>query len=377
MRKIIIIGAGASGMTCAIRLKQLHKCEVILLEAKNRIGKKILQTGNGKCNISNINTNGKHYNNPEFINRCLENVSIDNVINFFNKLGLIVKVDEEGRVYPYSESATTVIEVFRRELDRLNIVIKTDFEVIDIVKKDKFIVKSKEEEVSGDVIVFATGSLAQSNNNGYDLLKNFNHTITQLYPGLVSLKTKRNLSHLQGIRVKCNAEMINGSGEYNGNGEILFKKDGLSGILALDLSRFYQRKCIVELDLMPQYTKDQINNFINERINKNSLDNILLGIFPKMIVHELLSRDDKDIVNTIKHLDFEIVGLNGYEQAQITVGGVSINELNDNFSSKLIQDLYIIGEVLDIDGACGGFNLSFAWISGLICANSIAIFEKN
>jgi predicted Rossmann fold flavoprotein len=375
----MIIGGGASGLACAVQLKMLSpKSEVTILEQNDRIGKKILKTGNGRCNISNLNISEEYYNNQDFMKQCLKQFSVADLNSFFLKLGLVLKSDDYSRRYPYSEKASTVLDVFLSSLQRYGIEVICNQKVLKVKKNNVFRVITEDSEYQADTLVFATGSIAQERSNGYDLIKNLGHKITKLRPGLVPIKVQENLKSLQGLRIKCYAKIANKEIEYGNYGEILFKDQGLSGILSLDLSRYSREGSIIKLDLLP--SKEQEEELL--LLFKNfDIKQALMGTFPKMLVYEILKRSPEgnveEILQTIHNFKFHVTGDYGFNIAQITLGGVEIAEVNTNFSSKKDDKLYIIGEVLDIDGASGGYNLHFAWMSGILAAKAIAVdFEK-
>lgn len=377
-KKVIIIGGGASGIASAIQIKKLNPdFQVTILEQNDRIGKKILKTGNGRCNISNSDLCPSFYNNPNFVEQCFKKTTLEEIILFFKRIGLLVKNDSTTRLYPYSESAKTVLEVFLYELNHLGIQVLCNQEVTKIKKEDKFIITSNSSVFVSDYVIVATGSMAQEKTKGYQLLKHLGHDITLLRPGLVALRTVENLKPLQGIRIKCKASIYNNNQlAHQEEGEILFKDQGLSGILALNLSRYVGENCKVFLDLFPN--TENIEEELREILKYKNINDTLLGILPKMIVYEVLKRSDnsfENIYNNLRSLSFAINGDYGFEQAQIVLGGVDAAEVNADFSSKVIEELYVVGELLDIDGASGGYNLHFAWVSGIIAAKSI--FEKN
>lgn len=378
--KIIIIGGGASGIICALRLKIKNpEFEVLILEQNPRVGKKILKTGNGRCNISNLNLSGKNYNHPEFINHCLEKFSVEDLIAFFRELGLIIRPDASNRLYPYSDYANTVLDVLLYALKKYNVKVMCDEEVRKIKSGDGFEIITANNRYNADMVVVATGSIAQEKTNGYDLLKSLGHSVTALEPGLVALKTKEYVNSLRGIRIKCKAMVIDrGQLLHEEEGEILFKEQGLSGILSMNLSRYVKTGSIVSLDLFPEI--DPLP-FMTEALNSKNMEDVLMGMLPKMLVQEILKRSKNynlnEVYANLRSLSFEITGRYGFDMAQITIGGVPIQEINSDFSSKKTKGLYIIGEVLDVDGECGGYNLHFAWMSGILAADAIAShFEK-
>lgn len=358
---VVIIGGGASGVIAALKIKKLSKKSVCILEQNDKVLKKILKTGNGKCNIFNNNIESSYYNDFSLIEKHLD---ID-LEKEFLELGILVKEESMGRMYPHSESANNVVNILVEKLKKEKVEVKTNYKVEKIVKKDHFVINN---EIEATNVIVATGSLAQEKTNGYNLLEKLGHNITKLKPGLVSLVTKEKTSHMKGLRVKCVET------NYNIEGELLFKENGLSGILAFDLSRLIDKKETLSFDLAPTLSKKALTKYFE---NSNNLEISLLALAPKMVCYDILSRTkdsniDK-IVDVIKNYDFTVIDRNGYDTAQITLGGVKVNEINEDFSSKKVEGLYITGEVINVDGACGGYNLYFAWISGIIAADSIIL----
>lgn len=369
-KDVVIIGGGASGVACAINLKKKNKdLQITILEQNDKILKKVLKTGNGKCNIGNRNINSEHYNNFLFFNKWVESFNID---NYFKEIGLIIKEDDLGRLYPYSESASSVVDALRKEIERLNIEVLTNFLVKKIEKKDNEYIIYGKEKVASSVVVASCGSCAQSEANGYSLLKGLNHTITPLKSALVPIKVKENVKSLQGIKIKCLAKVEDS--DFSRCGELLFKEDGISGILSLEMSRFIEENKKIILDLAPTLTAKEIEEFLSNMLEKKeSLFEALSGILPKMLAL-LISKNCKNIseaVSLIKNFVLTVDGLYGFNNAQIVKGGVSLSEVKDTFESKLNKNLYIIGEILDIDGDCGGFNLYFAWLSAYVSCEMI------
>lgn len=376
--KVIIIGGGASGVMHALYLRKLNKeIDILILEKNDRILKKLMKTGNGRCNISNSDMDAKYYNNRMFVEEIYSKYLPEKVLGYFKEIGLLLKNDSSTRLYPYSESAKTVIDTLRYELDKGNIEIKCDQEVIDIVKNDKFKIKTKTDSFISDSLIIASGSIAQESTDVYSILKKLGHKITKLEPGLVALKVEEDLRSLQGIRVKCKARVIDNKKEiYSEEGELLFKDKGISGVLVLNLSRYAKSKSKISLDLFSDYPN--IDNYILSFINEKSILDILSSLLPKMLAMYIVKVSDNDIYKvlyTIHNLEFTVSGDYGFTQGQIVLGGVNVNEINPDFSSKIIDGLYIIGEMLNIDGASGGYNLHFAWTSGIISA--LSVFEKN
>ncbi|MGD9605566.1 MAG: aminoacetone oxidase family FAD-binding enzyme [Bacilli bacterium] len=376
--KLIIVGGGASGIVCAITAKRHNpQLQITILEKNDRIGKKILKTGNGKCNISNLNITETFFNHKSKLKPWLEQIPVNEVLTFFQNLGLFLKTDGSTRLYPYSESATTVLEVLRYELEYLQIEVVCNVTVTGLQHDKQWIIHTNQRDFVADYVVMATGSLAQEKTMGYQILEKMGHDIIPVRPALVALKTKEHLRGLQGLRVKCQASIFhNQQLLYQDTGEILFKEDGLSGILALDLSRYFTNSNVVSLDLL--FDHPDLESELKELLTWKKMENALMGILPKMLVWEVLRRNPdrnlKAIVQQIHHLNFEVVDTYGFDFAQIACGGVDLNNINADFCSKKHPNLYIVGEVLDVDGASGGYNLHFAWISGMIAGKAIADF---
>lgn len=375
MKKVGIIGGGAAGIFCAITVKQQlkDKVKVTILERQARIGKKILQTGSGKCNLTNINIDETNYNTAS-LQEALKSFTPEKCISLFHDLGILTRVDDYGRVYPYSERATTVLEGLMHHLNKFGVEIICDYDVTGIKKDDKFICFSKDGFHEFDYLVLATGGQSSVNfeNHGYDLAKRLGHSINAIRPGLVAMKTKEDTKPLRGIRVKADCSLTNNDKKIaSTSGEVQFRNDGLSGIAILDLSRFYKPNVKISLDLVPEMDKEKLKEFIDF----NDLETSLLGMFPKMIAIDILkrSKNKPDLaIDIIKDYKFEIVGLHDFKNAQVTIGGIDFKEVSlSSYESLKVKDLYIIGEVLNIDGACGGYNLHFAWMSGYLSAHRI------
>lgn len=356
---VVVIGGGASGISCALAYKKQNpQGKIVILEQNERIGKKILKTGNGKCNLGNIHIGEKSYYNWDYIKQNMDSF-VGN--DYFKDLGIITRQDDQGRMYPYSETAASVVDILRSELARLKVELRCSFKVIDILKKDNFIIKGIQDSIEAVKVVMATGSLSQEKTNGYQLLEKLGHRILPLTPILVPIKVQGNIKSLQGLRVKCIAQ-ANGWQEY---GEILFKEVGLSGILALNLSRHVSKRDIITLDLVPDLSCLELEKLI-ESISDRDVTMILRGLLPKMLILDILkiAKTPQEIAQKIKKYCLKVEDLYGFEASQVTRGGVAMGEVTNNYASKIVPNLYVIGEVLDVDGECGGYNLMFAWMSG-------------
>ena len=358
----IIIGAGASGLAAAITLKQkLPNEQVILLERLSAPGKKILATGNGRCNLTNKYAEG--YND---------------VRTFFNGIGLMLCEEEQGRIYPYSLKAETVLDILLVACCKLNIEIITDCEVTEI--KKNLTIHSSKGIFEADDIIIAAGGKAQkslgSDGSGYTLLKKLGHTTTALSPALVQLTSSSKYPRaIKGIRTRCNLKIeVNGNGIGEEHGEILFTDYGISGIAAMNLSYIVSEnfskespeKCVAVLDLVPEMSEEDILNYIKEF---GSLCGIIGRKLSDILTKQANGEAEK-MASFVKNWRLILTGTKGFDFAQITNGGIPLNEIQD-FQSKYIKHLYICGEILDKQFPCGGYNLDFAWQSGIKTANRI------
>ena len=370
---VVIIGGGMSGIVLAISLKEagINCC---ILEAKDRIGKKILASGNGKCNILNLDLSISNYNN-EFPKYALEKYNLIALTILYKKLGLYLKEDKEGRVYPYSESANTVLNVFLDKISKLGIPVYLNEKVESISKNNGvYNVSSSNDTYTSKVVVLATGSNASFGINSHALFSPFSHKITKTSQSLVPIKADA-LKGVNGVKSKASASLyINNKKVFEEKGELLFKDNAISGILAFKMSAYIAREIVkngrvdsyIEIDFAPNFSEDELNSMIKS----SSLDYPLFGILHKAIAMNF--KDSKNIAFDIKHFKCKVKGLMGLDNAQVLSGGLDISQFDPtSMQSKLEDNLYAIGEVLDVDGQCGGYNLAFAAASALVCRDSI------
>lgn len=392
---IIIIGAGASGLAAAISAKRANrKLNIAALDAMPKVGKKILATGNGRCNLSNINAYAESYTNPDFVSAALSEFTPEKVIEFFRSIGLMCVADGEGRVYPMSNTATSVLDALRSEAERLGVELICGSHVEKIEKKNGIFTVGK---LVAKKVIVCTGGCASpsqgSDGSGFALLKSLGHHITEVYPGLVQIITKENTKSLKGVRVKANVGLRQGSKSIDSaKGEVLFTDYGLSGISIMDISRSVkdgQYTCVI--DTLPRCKADEAEEFLLSLDKEMPIENALSGMMPKALGRYILKRCGENslsslgkigkekidkIIYTAKNLDFTITGTMGFKNAQISVGGADVKEFDSKtMESKQVKGLFCAGEVLDTDGICGGFNLQWAWASGLT-AGRYAATEK-
>ncbi len=384
---IIIIGAGASGIVTAINAKNENN-RVILLEKNDRIGKKLLATGNGRCNYTNMNLSEKNYSSPDFVKRTLEDFTNEDFINYFRILGLESTLDG-NRVYPISLKANSVLNILIYWLEKKGIAVKTKSQVKEIKKTKKgYEVITNEETLRADVVVAAFGGKAMpasgSDGVSFEILKKMGIRVTDLKPALTQLKLEsKYLKHLSGTKVIGRARLLRGEKVIDEReGEILFTNYGISGPPILDMSVNTEEGDVIEVPLINNLKKDSIDMVYNRyyMFPDFSLEEFLMGLVDKKFIHYIVDSLDMDkntAMNMISMGDFEkIIGLllksrfkvtgnTGFKNAQVTRGGVSLDEVSpENYEAKKYKDLYIIGEALDIDGDCGGYNLHFAFGCG-------------
>lgn len=398
MKKVVIIGGGIAGMMAAINITD---SEVIIIEHTDKCGKKILLTGNGKCNYWNKCINTSFYNTDNY-EKLEEIISIDNqnkVLDKLYKLGIYPRI-KNNYYYPYSNQATSIRNILLSELKRKNINIIYNANVTDISKeKDKFIIKINNEEILADKLVLATGSntlpKTGSDGSGYVLASNLGHKINLIYPSLVPLKVKYPLKECSGVRIDSKVSLyINNNKIKEELGELQLTDYGLSGICIFNLSGIASKninnhKVDIEIDFMPNLDTD-FYTWMNNRNNivlNNTIEELLESIFPYKLLLVLLKEagidrydywdkidDNKKnkLSNLVSHFRFNIIDTESFDRCQVTTGGVSLNQINpNNMESLICKDLYIVGELLDVDGMCGGYNIAFSLISGYLAGRGV------
>lgn len=397
--KVAIIGGGAAGIFSALVASEKH--EVTIFERNNRIGKKLLATGNGRCNLTNVSVERKNFHGDgDFAYKIYKKFDNETAVKYFEDLGILTTTKESGKIYPRSLTAASVLNVFLEELENRNIEVKTDKYINKIEKiKNRFKIHTKEESYTFDRVIMATGGMSMassgSDGNGYKLLKDLGHTVLETHPALVQLKLKSNfLKHLSGTKVEGVCYLLkDGKVIKERSGDILFTDYGISGPPILDLSRYvldgnYRLRFSIVNDLMTEEDKNDFLGYFYRTISSKdmTLERFLIGILNKKFIHYVLKTLDLDrnmkimdfdpnksyeLLKLLTESEFEIIGNNGYKNSQVTVGGISTKEINENMESKIVNGLYIVGEILNIDGDCGGYNLQWAWSSAYVAASSI------
>jgi predicted Rossmann fold flavoprotein len=383
MPSVAIIGGGAAGLTAAISAARLG-ADVTLLEVAPRVGKKILVTGNGRCNLTNTAIAPGAYNHPDFVEPTLG--SCDDVRDFFGGLGLLTYADDEGRVYPVTNAANSVLDVLRLECARLGVVERCDFEVMGISAADGgFQVASRYgEAVMAGAVVVTTGG-------GDSLLPALGHGRVAQVPVLAPLKTDlAPIRGLSGVRVRCAASLLDDAGNpvATERGELLFRDYGVSGIMIFDLSRALERGRTLSIDFFPDIAPDAFATFMAERcsaLSSRTAETFFDGMLQSRVAVAVLRAagiDSKtpaaelpaeELASLLKGFRLAVTGRGDAAQAQVTRGGTSVAEFDPRtLESRLAPGVFAAGEVLDIDGRCGGFNLHWAWASGIVAGEGAA-----
>jgi len=388
-----IIGAGASGMAAALAAAENENIQVVLLERQARVGRKLLATGNGRCNLTNLHAGhrGYHGDDPAFSGTAIRAFDPEQTLAWFRSLGLCTVAEESGRVYPYSDQANSVVDVLRLALQKDNITLKTGFEVQKIRKEpDGFRLESSEESVFCHKLIVACGGLAGSKLGGsmagYKLLAKLGHKSTRLRPALVQLKCAwGGIVSLKGVRANCHARILLDDKLFaESKGELQFTEYGISGPVVFEISRDVcqgKGRWTALLDFLPQWTDKMLITELEHRRNTalpmeelltgilhNRLGRVLTrcaGVKGKNWAKELTMEELENVCACVKAFELELTEPLGMDSAQVTAGGVITDQFDrQTMESKLVPGLYACGEVLDVDGDCGGYNLQWAWSSG-------------
>lgn len=403
----IIIGGGASGVLASLVASDLG-ANVSIVEGQNRILRKVLITGNGRCNISNKNIvypyRNFHSNNKEFYQKILDKFTVNDTVELFYIYGLPIIQTREGKMYPQSLQASSVIDLLLLNLEERNIPVYLNNKVNSIIKKDnKFIIRTDNNLFEAKKILIACGGKANPNTGSdgsiFTILKKLGHNIIKPLPSIVQLKLDyEHLKAISGVRFDALASVIvDGEVKRKEFDEVLFTDYGISGPAILQLSReasigLDKNKDVkIVLDLFPHHSEDELKEILDIRFSlfsHRSIFQFLIGFIHKKLITALLkdlgldsihktcfSLTHKEKVNLIKLLknwEFKCIDTNGFINAQTTIGGVDTNEVSsETLESKLIKGLYFSGEVLDVDGDCGGYNLQWAWSSGYVAGSNL------
>lgn len=396
MKKIAIIGGGAAGMAASIEAAKNSENYIVLFERQPRVGKKLLATGNGRCNLTNTGAAVENYHgaSPGFVLPALKSVPPAAVLAFFRELGLVTNEEYGGRVYPLSNSANSVVDVLRFGLNRENIQLRPGEPVTDICQNSGgFLITAAEKAEKFDAVIVACGGCAGERlggvKDGYELLKALGHSRTGLHPSLVQLTTEQTYPRaLKGVR--CDAALrLSGAAQGESRGEIQFTEKGVSGPAAFDISRAVSLsgdgKKTLHIDLLPRLSEGELSALLLARqknfptlpaeelltgILHNRLGKMVIkyaGLSPLTPLFSLTDRDFGAVAAACRDFALPVKGTEGFSSAQVTAGGIRTEEFEPRtMESRLVKNLYACGEVLDIDGDCGGYNLQWAFSSGII-----------
>ncbi len=393
MSRVVIIGGGASGMTAAITAAESH--DVMLLERQSRVGRKLLSTGNGRCNLTHLGAGESSYHGApaEFIRPALAAFGPEAARDWFRSLGLLTVAEPDGRVYPYSDQAGSVLDVLRYALRRENIEIRTACPATGLIRReDGFQVETESGAIDAEGVIVACGGAAGGKlggvTDGYRLLESLGHRTTKLYPALVQLKTGTGYPKaLKGVKAQAALTLLRGGEALaRTRGEVLFTEYGVSGPAVFDLSRWAVTAgegTVLALDLLPDLTEEALWDLLTARRRMSPdlpgeelLAGGLQSRLGRMVykyaggkagtpMAELPDRLLRSAAAACRRFELPVTGDLGLMNAQVTAGGVDTRDFDPRtLGSRLCPGLYACGEVLDVDGDCGGYNLQWAWASG-------------
>ena len=404
-KKVGIIGGGAAGMAAAIKAAR-QGAEVTVLERNDRVGKKILVTGNGKCNLGNYQLSPEQYygRNAEWIDQALKRFGTEDTVSFFQGLGLLVK-SKAGYLYPACEQAAVVLDVLRYEMQSLGVSVINECKINHIEKEEdsgQILVSDGNRKFVFDAVILACGSKAApktgSDGSGYKLARKLGHSLIPTVPALVQLKCREDyLKGVAGVRADGEIKVYRGKEcVATERGELQLTEYGISGIPVFQISRIVnyilreESEVRVVIDLLPDYDKDAYEAMCTGRAllqNGRTVEEFFTGMLNKKLMQLFIKmaglkgnmpveQADKKALTHVYELcrewQLHVTGSNPYENAQVCAGGVDTAEITENMESKLVPGVYFVGEIMDVDGKCGGYNLQWAWCSGTIAGCAAA-----
>jgi len=394
---IAIIGGGAAGLFSAIYIKkQRPDLSVVLLEGLDRVGKKLITTGNGRCNITNKNASVKDYHgaSADFIKNVFDRFFVSDAVELFKSIGIETVFEKDGKGYPASFQASSVVDAMRLACDETGVKTLCSFYVKDIKAGDTFVIKSEDSQICAKKLLMTGGLLSGGKKVGSDgyllsLAKRLGHKTVSVTPAIVQIKTDTAVTRqLKGIKLNASAALLRGEQilrrEY---GEVLFTDYGLSGPPILQLSREAVSGTVIALDLFPEMTENELFDMLKTRsanISVRAAENYLTGLVNKRVGQVILKycgikptdlsgeiTNHKQIAKMLKNMRFEVTGNTGFANSQVSAGGISHKELSDSLESRRVRGLFFAGEIIDVDGDCGGYNLQWAWSSGAVAAEGM------
>jgi predicted Rossmann fold flavoprotein len=403
IKPITIVGAGASGLISSILIAR-ESIAVTLLEQNSKAAKKITASGNGRCNIGNTHPTVEHFHsdNISFIDSVLDGYSSRDIVDLFSSLGIEIIEGSDGKLFPMSLQASSVVEILLYEVSTLDIEIVYDSTLLSVSKQGgEFLLDTTQGDISTKVLLLATGSMASpqlgGSSRGVEIASSLGHTIVPPLPSLVQLcSDERWVSRVAGVKIDAlvklyaNSELISQK-----RGDILFTNYGISGLAILDISRDVTRElatysyCELTIDIIPDYTKERFITLLLKYVDNRSqkpIDIWLMGFIHKKlipiiikqsktkakIVAQLNKKEVMKIVYSLKNLKLSISESRGFKGAEVASGGVDTNEIDPiTMESKIVKDLYFAGEIIDVDGDRGGYNFHFAWVSAMRVAHKV------
>jgi predicted Rossmann fold flavoprotein len=390
---VLVIGGGAAGLCAAIASARLG-ATITVLESDARVGRKILASGNGRCNLTNVSVSPGAFNDPEFVEPVLRTYSSDVVRAFFGDIGLLTRADDEGRVYPTTNFAGSVLDVLRLECGHLGVDVRCGVEVVAISDGSGaggLEASSRDgERIRADALIVATGG-------GGSLLAGIGHRRVEQTPVLAPIKTDvEPIRGLSGVRVRCAATLIAGADNDDSGGaaiatergELLFRDYGVSGIMVFELSRYLVPRAVISIDLFPEIPTEDLQAMLAQRcvsLGWRTAGTLFTGMLHDRVARAILRAagvaGDTPAENVpvtrlaalLKDFRLRTRGIGDASQAQVTRGGASVEEFDPaTLASRRVDRLFAAGEVLDIDGRSGGFNLHWAWASGIVAGEAAA-----
>ncbi|MGI6129639.1 MAG: NAD(P)/FAD-dependent oxidoreductase [bacterium] len=404
-KKIVVIGGGAAGLMAALTASRLG-AEVTLLEKNPRVGKKLLATGNGRCNFTNMDLNLGHFHgkNPQFAQAALNRLTGPQTIEFFRQLGIEPKEEEAGKVFPASGQASSILDVLRYQLKRERVAVITDTSAKSVMKNGpNFNIRTTAGSFEAQAVIVATGGKAGPqfgcSGDGYTLAASFGHRLVKPFPGLVQLRLDAPfLKTIAGVKFVGQASVYQDAKLLNqAEGDILFANYGVSGPPILALSRSageimaQNQKARLKVSLLPKQSAHKVEQYLKQRFSEQGAKTAefsLVGFIHKRLIRVLLkeagidpniqaiyinSKQVATLARLLTSWTFTITGTNGWTAAQVTAGGLDVRDIDtQTLGSRLVPGLYFAGEIIDIDGDCGGYNLQWAWSSGFTAALAAA-----
>lgn len=375
---VAIIGGGASGMACAVCLAE-SKLKIALIEAGDRLGKKLAATGNGQGNISNLDMTCAHFHGGNL--SLVERIACNDPFEGAKLFDCLFAADEKGRIYPTGRQASALCDCLISKLKAKGVEI-IHSKVVGLEKGFNISLESG-RAITARFVVLCVGGKAQkqfkTDGSSYALATNFGHKLTKLYPSLVQIKTDTNfIKTLKGIRSDCNVTaIIDGKQQKTIRGDVIFTDYGISGNAVFSLSSYIADKpeAVISIDFLPDVSAEDIRkNLIKRKNGGQPVNELLSGTLHNQLGRAIIKRagfDVDNIVRTLKNFTLEVTGTLGFDCAQVTKGGIDMRDITDELESKLIKNLFFAGEVLDVDGDCGGYNLQWAFTSGKAVAQAI------